>query len=220
MPRAKRKANNNNPSNKKAPKKAREDEKDLFFADEDDDDIDLDRLNEREYNELDEESENEDSSEEEEQETAEERRLRMARNVLQNLELDKPLTDSDESEDSDLGTGDIISNRLHQDVLRHKNKLINLFADKIGKRKYNHEECVSVYRGHRLTATCVCASSDGSTAFTGAKDATMVRWDVETGQKVFTFKRAIKGAKMQGSTSEILSVAMSNDGRYNPLINL
>lgn len=37
--------------------------------------------------------------------------------------------------------------------------------------------------GHRLPVTCVCLSSDDSTAYTGGKDCAVVRWDVETGKK-------------------------------------
>jgi len=38
-------------------------------------------------------------------------------------------------------------------------------------------------QGHKLAVTCVCLSSDDSTAYTGGKDCTVVRWDVETGKK-------------------------------------
>jgi len=38
-------------------------------------------------------------------------------------------------------------------------------------------------QGHRQAVTCVCLSSDDSTAYTGGKDCNVVRWDVETGKK-------------------------------------
>mmetsp|Transcript_4093 Transcript_4093/g.11866 ORF Transcript_4093/g.11866 Transcript_4093/m.11866 type:complete len:439 (+) Transcript_4093:80-1396(+) len=38
-------------------------------------------------------------------------------------------------------------------------------------------------KGHKMAVTCVCLSSDERTAFTGGKDCSLVRWDIETGKK-------------------------------------
>lgn len=39
-------------------------------------------------------------------------------------------------------------------------------------------------RGHKLTPTCVVLSPDDTTAFSGSKDNSIVRWDVETGKRI------------------------------------
>lgn len=39
-------------------------------------------------------------------------------------------------------------------------------------------------RGHKLTPTCVVLSPDDTTAFSGSKDNSVLRWDVETGKRV------------------------------------
>lgn len=39
-------------------------------------------------------------------------------------------------------------------------------------------------RGHKLTPTCVVLSPDDTTAFSGSKDNSILRWDVETGKRV------------------------------------
>lgn len=38
-------------------------------------------------------------------------------------------------------------------------------------------------KGHKMATTCICMSSDESTIWTGGKDCTVIRWDVETGKK-------------------------------------
>lgn len=44
-------------------------------------------------------------------------------------------------------------------------------------------------RGHKLTPTCVALSPDDTSAFSGSKDSSIVRWDVETGQRVTILSR-------------------------------
>lgn len=39
-------------------------------------------------------------------------------------------------------------------------------------------------RGHKLSPTCVVLSPDDTTAFSGSKDNSIIRWDVETGKRV------------------------------------
>lgn len=70
-----------------------------------------------------------------------------------------------------------------------------------------------VYKGHRSAATCVAVSGDGSTAFTGSKDCSIIRWDVETGAKS-KYHGARGRPHVHGHTAAVLSVALSPDGRY------
>lgn len=38
-------------------------------------------------------------------------------------------------------------------------------------------------KGHKRAVTCCCLSADERTAFTGGKDCSLIRWDIETGKK-------------------------------------
>jgi ribosomal RNA-processing protein 9 len=201
-------------SSRRAPPKKQKDEdvKDEFFSSDSEGEIDFDRLDEKGETKAKESEENEDSDDEQE-ETVEEKRLRMAKNVLHNLDMDKPLTDSEGSEPEVDDGDDSISAKLKRQLLQSQNKLNRHAADKLARRVVDASS-VRLFKGHHLSATCVCALPDGTVAFTGAKDASIIRWDVETGKRVHTFPRAIKGQKMPGHTKEVLAVACSKDGRF------
>jgi len=64
--------------------------------------------------------------------------------------------------------------------------------------------------------TCVCLSSDESTIYSGSKDNALIRWDSETGTKQFLRQRWSRKTSpdKQANTGEILSVAVTTDGRY------
>lgn len=81
---------------------------------------------------------------------------------------------------------------------------------------------VSYHRGHDLTPTCVALSQDGSTAFSGAKDGSIVMWDVDAGKKVSYVVPAVKNGAVYSEESklnhrsdrDILTIATSDDDRY------
>eukprot|EP00581_Thalassiosira_minuscula_P030994 CAMPEP_0183760460 /NCGR_PEP_ID=MMETSP0739-20130205/7786_1 /TAXON_ID=385413 /ORGANISM="Thalassiosira miniscula, Strain CCMP1093" /LENGTH=556 /DNA_ID=CAMNT_0025998449 /DNA_START=27 /DNA_END=1697 /DNA_ORIENTATION=- len=79
---------------------------------------------------------------------------------------------------------------------------------------------VTYHRGHDLTPTSVALSHDGSTAFSGAKDGSLVMWNVEEGRKVSCILPAVKhfGGDESSNNSrnqrEILAIATSDDDRY------
>ncbi len=72
----------------------------------------------------------------------------------------------------------------------------------------------------QLSATCVALTEDDTTAFTGSKDGTLVRWDVESGKKL---RLAVGGGSKPGDgkprrkpshASELLCCAVSSDARF------
>jgi ribosomal RNA-processing protein 9 len=81
---------------------------------------------------------------------------------------------------------------------------------------------VTYHRGHDLTPTCVALSQDGSMAFSGAKDGSVIQWDVEAGQKISYVLPPIKNSDVHSEEStlknrnerEVLAVASSYDDRY------
>ena len=71
------------------------------------------------------------------------------------------------------------------------------------------------YRGHQLAATCVALSHDDKNAFTGSKDCSIIRWDVETGKRIVTIKGKRCNKTESGfHTDQVLAVAVSPDDRY------
>ncbi|KAL7538802.1 hypothetical protein ACHAXR_008795 [Thalassiosira sp. AJA248-18] len=76
---------------------------------------------------------------------------------------------------------------------------------------------VTYHRGHDLTPTSVALSQDGHTAFSGAKDGSLVMWNVEEGRKVSCILPAVKhhdGDNNNRNQREILAIATSDDDRY------
>lgn len=53
-------------------------------------------------------------------------------------------------------------------------------------------------RGHKLTPTCIALSADDTTVYSGSKDNSVVRWDVETGKRVvmLPYWRKLPGGKV------------------------
>ena len=73
---------------------------------------------------------------------------------------------------------------------------------------------VTYHRGHDLTPTAVALSRDGRAAFSGAKDGSLVMWDVERGRKVSRILPVVGAKEGSRNQREILALASSDDGRY------
>lgn len=74
---------------------------------------------------------------------------------------------------------------------------------------------VTYHRGHDLTPTSVALSQDGHTAFSGAKDGSLMRWNVEEGRKLSCVLPAVKHQHDNNRNQrEILAIATSDDDRY------
>lgn len=140
-------------------------------------------------------------------ETADEKRIRIAKAYLQKLELDKADLTSDEEID------DPVAHRLQQDILRERGMYQQKVADKVAESKV--DESPSVFRGHRLTPTCLALSPSDEKAYTGSKDCSLMQWDIETGKKTVISKGA-RGRQrtVKGHYDQVLAVAISDDDTY------
>jgi ribosomal RNA-processing protein 9 len=93
-----------------------------------------------------------------------------------------------------------------------------------------HTSVVLYHRGHDLTLTCVSLSKDGRVAYSASKDGSLYSWDVEGGgTRTSTFLSPLRRGGSGGggggindndasgnvNRREILSIAMSDDGRYH-----
>ncbi|CAM9108137.1 unnamed protein product [Choristocarpus tenellus] len=154
-------------------------------------------------------------AEAEARETAEEKRLRLARDVLHRLDREEQEKhDGSDEEDGE----DYLGEKLAHARLEATGMLYREVARGLeGKQIY--PSTLRRMRGHKLTPTCVALSPDDKTVFSGSKDNSIVRWDVETGKRTLVRPR---WRKLPGGTvpdvkahsNEVLALAVSGDGRY------
>lgn len=89
-------------------------------------------------------------------------------------------------------------------------------AEKYAK-SWLDEKYVTYHRGHDLTPTSVALSHDGHTAYSGAKDGSLIQWNVQEGRKMASILPVVKQyGDNDGNRNqrEILSIATSDDDRY------
>ena len=158
-------------------------------------------------------------------ETAEQKRRRLAKEYLASLEKEKSSSDEDEDDANNLNSSGIVTssnNRTISDRLR-KNRLEaggRYFRDLSTSASRNSNSIEMSPRhtlgGHDLSVTSVALSNDESFAISGSKDNGVFLWNVETQQRQVLKPKWCRGTHpdKQASNGEILSVAISSDGRY------
>ncbi|KAH9988121.1 WD40 repeat-like protein [Russula compacta] len=157
------------------------------------------------------------SGDEDAGETPAEKRLRLARVYLESLKEDIADGEADAAEiDKEL-----ISSRLKQDVLEHAGKLHLFVADSFD---VSRPPPTLRTRGHRFSVTSAAASNDGRFLFTSGKEGSIIKWDLRNGARLATFPKLRPGsgkgkekattAETHGHSDEVLTLALSDDGRY------
>ncbi|KAI5651925.1 U3 small nucleolar RNA-interacting protein 2 [Phthorimaea operculella] len=137
-------------------------------------------------------------------ETAEQKKLRLAKKYLE--EIEKEEAKRAEAKEVD----DPIGQRLKNDYLEQKGKLHVDVADKYAVPVKEDIRLIRA-REHRLTLTCVCISHDGQFVFSGSKCGSIIKWGVKEKRKLncLTYKthsNFLKGA--------ITSIAISTDSKF------
>eukprot|EP00984_Skeletonema_dohrnii_P033576 scaffold30540_cov78-Skeletonema_dohrnii-CCMP3373.AAC.1 len=217
-------------------KPSRKNDEDIESDEDDDDDDDLNNVGHS----------GDDSEDSEEEETADSKRLRMAREYLDKLEAQESSSegesDSDNGasdDDEDGAPVDKVGKRIAKERLRKSGLLQSRIADSVlegiqsmqssiadSSQGKSAEACAKLWinakyvtylRGHDLTPTCVSLSQKGTKAFSGAKDGSVIMWNVQDGTKT-TILPAIKDQYAANLTDrnerEILAIATSDDDRY------
>ncbi|XP_063618312.1 U3 small nucleolar RNA-interacting protein 2 [Cydia splendana] len=138
-------------------------------------------------------------------ETAEQKKLRLAKKYLQEIEKEEAKRAELKEVDDDA-----IGKRLQRDYLEQKGKLRVEVADNYVAPAESDIRLIRA-REHKLPLTCVCVSSDGQFAFTGSKCGTIVKWGIKEKRKLgsLTFKTHSK--YMNGCVS---AVVLSSDTKY------
>ncbi|KAI0275730.1 WD40 repeat-like protein [Russula aff. rugulosa BPL654] len=157
------------------------------------------------------------SGDEDAGETPAEKRLRLAKLYLQSVREDLVDGEADAAEiDKEL-----ISARLKQDVLDHAGKLHLFVADSFD---ISQPPPTLRTRGHRFSVTSAVASNDARFLFTSGKEGSIIKWDLHSGARLATFPKLRPGsgkgkekatiAETPGHFDEVLTLALSDDGRY------
>lgn len=144
-------------------------------------------------------------SEEEEYETAQEKKVRLAKEYLKAIEKE---------EERRFEGDDVVAKRLKEDYLKQTGRLRTTVADKYSGVDL---ERVKVFKckDHNSSVTCLCLSSDGKFAFSGSKDAGIVKWSLEENKRVGSIRRCLEnGVAVKGHKKTILSIVISWDDKF------
>ncbi|OAQ34736.1 WD40 repeat-like protein [Linnemannia elongata AG-77] len=144
-------------------------------------------------------------------ETAAQKRLRLAKNYIDTLQHAGEDEIGYDAEDIDR---DNIAARLKQDALEIQGRLHRHLAETF-QFPVNAETAITTCRGHQKTATSIAATENGLYAYSGSKDGSIIKWDLKTGKKIFSFPGAQKGvADFQGHTDHVTCLAVSSDNQF------
>ncbi|XP_061689095.1 U3 small nucleolar RNA-interacting protein 2 isoform X3 [Syngnathoides biaculeatus] len=141
-------------------------------------------------------------------ETPQEKKLRLAKLYLNQLKEEEEGKAEGESFEADL-----IAGRLKDDVLDQKGKLQRLIAKDLLPPDASE---IRLLRGHKLPITCLVISPDDKCIFSAAKDCSIIKWDVESGKKLWVIPGGRKGTQDRhvGHTAHVLCMSLSSDGKY------
>ncbi|XP_066149776.1 U3 small nucleolar RNA-interacting protein 2 [Euwallacea fornicatus] len=149
------------------------------------------------------------NSSDNENETAQEKKVRLAKLYLEEIEKEERIRlEKDEVDQT------VISKRLKEDYLKETGKLRINLADKY-KSVLSKEIRTLKCKKQRSCLTCMCLSSDNQVLFCGSKDGVVIKYCLKTFKTigVIPFVRSIK-EQTTGHTSEILSLAISTDSMF------
>lgn len=148
---------------------------------------------------------------EEDHETAEEKRLRLAKLYLS--EVEQELKERKGAGEGDTAAG--VEERLQDDLDAERGKLRKEFS---GRLCNLNVDTLRSYgdKNHKLALTCLCVSPDSRIVYTASKDAGIVLWELATGRKVHKVSGGRKGQESYhpGHCSTVLALAVSSDGKY------
>ncbi|KAE8611959.1 hypothetical protein XENTR_v10012649 [Xenopus tropicalis] len=142
------------------------------------------------------------------EETAQEKKLRLAKEYLKQLQQQEEEQKEDEDQDQNA-----IANRLQEDVLEQRGRLQRPLAKELLPPEPSE---IRLLRGHQGPITCLVISPDDSYLFSGSKDCSIIKWSVSDGKKMHKIPGGRKGTESThvGHTGHVLCMALSSDGKY------
>ena len=143
-------------------------------------------------------------------ETPEERKLRLAKKYLEEIEREeKERLESQEIDKS------LIQSRLKDDDTQLRQRIKNI-ADHI-QPITSSDGFRYLKNGHRLSITCVCMSADYKYVFSGGKEGTLIKWCFQTSRKLHIIaseKKSVDDETRLGHCRPLTSIAISFDGKF------
>ncbi|KAF1794865.1 G-protein beta WD-40 repeat [Phytophthora cactorum] len=152
---------------------------------------------------------------EEQKETAQEKRLRLAKEYLGKITAQEAGGTDDEDDEGD-GVEGRVGARLQQDALEAMGKLFKKVATDYAEFEFDSDS-TKFLKGHRLPVTSLCLLEDGKTAFSAAKDGSLLRWDLAQQKKTkLTLPKDDVAAEKATTDKDrcILALAASSDGKF------
>ncbi|XP_066589914.1 U3 small nucleolar RNA-interacting protein 2 [Prorops nasuta] len=146
----------------------------------------------------------EESGTEEEEETAQEKKLRIAKKYLEEIEAkEKDLAEFEEG---------AVARRLREEYLEEKGWLRKTVASKYT----GHEDLITLRcKEHRDSITCICLSSNGQILYSGSKNGAVVKWSLEQRKKLNSIKTKRKAeAAAKDNLKCIQCIAISTDNKF------
>ncbi|OQR96109.1 U3 small nucleolar RNA-interacting protein [Achlya hypogyna] len=144
-------------------------------------------------------------------ETADETRVRLAKAYLGKLK------DTMEEDDDTDGEPDArVSSQLDRDVMEASGKLFKKIAEKFLEFEFD-EESSKYLQGHKTTVTAVCASEDGKSIYSAAKDGSLFKWSLSADgitKARMELPKADETKKLADHKKTVLAVAVSSDGKF------
>ncbi|NXT77007.1 U3IP2 protein, partial [Zapornia atra] len=155
------------------------------------------------------------AAEEEVDETPQEKKLRLAKLYLEQLRQQEEERAAEEEDEEGTQPGDLIGDRLKEDVLEQKGRLQRRVAEDV---QPPDPASIRVLRGHQLPVTCLVISPDDKFIFSASKDGALIKckWEVESGKRLCVVPGGKKGTEEQhmGHASQVLCMAISSDGKF------
>lgn len=173
-----------------------------------------------------------DEDDDEVQESATERRLRLAKSILQQVKNEEKVRREDEDEDEDdpqglVSSDERVATRLKNEMMEARGYRQRQVACKVVIPSGGIAETGTTRRAHSRPVTCLTLTSDDTTAYTASKDGAVFKWDVESGTKTKFCSggdyMTYDGPSYPGSFAEpgpssngyaVLSCAVSSDGHF------
>jgi len=144
---------------------------------------------------------------EEDLETAEEKKLRLARLYLE--EIEKELDERGASTKEEVEDG--VQKRLTEEVQADRGKLRREISATLDFEQAKHSTLQDKH--HKLPITCLCLSKDSKVLYTASKDKGLLKWEMPSGKKLFKIKGGKKGeeSSVEGHCHTITCLAVSSD---------
>nr|CAB3265800.1 U3 small nucleolar RNA-interacting protein 2-like [Phallusia mammillata] len=143
-----------------------------------------------------------DSSDEDE--TAQEKKMRLTKKYLEQLQTVHAKDDSDNEKD-------VVGDILKEDVLEKAGRLQRKIADLCVQPS---EDNITRLRGHKLSVTCLAVSASKGVLFTASKDCSINKWCLNTHKKLFTVKGTKPKPNQKAHSAHVLSLALTTDFKF------